>query len=91
MTVAEVGTNTEITVAEIDHAEIAAFIRMVVSDPDLRTLFAVDAPAAIATSGVTLSPMASEALAKCAALGVGLTDGMDEIMSSYFFFYYKKG
>jgi hypothetical protein len=59
---------------------------MVVSDPELRALFAADASAAIVASGVQLSPVAAQALTTSAARALGLTDEMDDVMSSFFFF-----
>ena len=86
MTVLDQDVCTEVSVSEIDRMELASFIRMVVSDPELRALFATDASAAIVASGVNLSPVAAQALTRSASLALGLTDEMDDVLSSFFFF-----
>jgi hypothetical protein len=75
-----------VAVNEVDRMEFAAFIRMVVSDPELRDLLAVDAQAAVAKSGVTLSPFAVQMLTENASRAVALTADMDTVITSFFFF-----
>jgi hypothetical protein len=76
----------DVVYSELDRIEFANFVRMVVSDPELRALFTVDAPAAIAQSGVTLSPFAAQILADNASRAAALTSDMDSVITSFFFF-----
>lgn len=76
----------DVVYSESDRIEFANFVRMIVSDPELRALFVADAPAAIAQSGVALSPFAAQLLTDNAQRAVALTAEMDSVITSFFFF-----
>lgn len=80
-------TQQSFSVSDVDRIELSTLITRVVSEPDFRQLFQSDPAEAIRVSGVTLSPVAEEALVRNAKLGADLTTDMDKVASAFFFFF----
>jgi hypothetical protein len=85
MSVLELDVSSEVSVAEIDQIELASFARMVVSDPELRAVFASDPAAAIAQTGVTLSSTARDAVIQSAGQLLSITSDIDNPITAAFF------
>ena len=85
MSVLELDVSSEVSVAEIDRIELANFARMVVSDPELRAVFAADPAEAIAQTGVTLSSTARDAVIQSAGQLVSITSDIDNPITAAFF------
>lgn len=85
MTTALVDAAPEVTVAEIEQIEMASFVRMLVSDSQLRELFATDPAGAIERSGVSLCASTVEAIRAQSAAITGVTGDIDQMIAVVFF------